>query len=71
MSERLFPPRKEIRAKLRELGMSHRQIDALIRPGWRDLIGESQAEIEEAQEAKEREQLEALRLLNNAAERLK
>ena len=51
MTERIIPPRRDVKAKLRELDMTHRQIDALLRLGWRGLVGETKAELIETQEA--------------------
>ena len=39
--------RKEVKLALRERGMSARQVDALLRGGWKALVGESKAEAEE------------------------
>lgn len=50
-----LPPRKEVKAALRELGLSARQVDAVLRHGWRGLVSESEAEAAEL-----REQLESL-----------
>ena len=49
------PERKAIKAALREGGMSNRQIDALLRDGYKRLVGETKAENLEL-----REQLEIL-----------
>ena len=55
MAEIELPPRKEVKAALRELGLSNRQVDAVLRHGWRGLVSESEAEAAEL-----REQLESL-----------
>lgn len=52
----LLPDRKDVKGALRAAGLSARQIDALLRHGWRGLVGETQAEAVEL-----REQLDALR----------
>ena len=44
MPEREIPERKAVKAALRDLGMSARQVDALLRGGWRSLVGETKAE---------------------------
>ena len=51
-----MPSRRDVKRVLRDLGLSHRQIDALLRDGWKSLVGESQAEAEEL-----RDQLAALK----------
>jgi hypothetical protein len=50
MTDRPIPERKHVKEKLRELGMTHRQIDGLLRAGWKNLVGETQAENEELHE---------------------
>ena len=50
-----IPERRAIKAALRELGMTNRQIDALLRDGYKRLVGETKAENLEL-----REQLEIL-----------
>ena len=52
----MLPARKDVKAALRQAGLSSRQVDALLRQGWRALVGETQAEAAEL-----REQLDALR----------
>jgi len=42
-----LPKRKEVKQKLRELGLSNRQIDAVLRGGWAALVGASEAEADE------------------------
>jgi hypothetical protein len=51
MSDREIPERREVKRVLRGLGMTSRQVDALIRNGWSALVGETQAENEELKEA--------------------
>ena len=53
---REIPERREVKKALRDLGMTSRQVDALLRDGWRSLVGETIAENEEL-----REQLIALK----------
>ena len=55
MNNREIPERKAIKSALRSLGMSNRQVDALLRDGYKKLIGETLAE-----NAELRESLEAL-----------
>lgn len=50
-----IPERKAVKKVLRELGMTNRQIDGLLRDGWKKLVGETTAE-----NAELREQLEIL-----------
>jgi DNA-binding transcriptional MerR regulator len=50
-----IPERKQIKKALRDLGLSNRQIDALLRDGYKTLIGATAAE-----NAELREQLEIL-----------
>lgn len=50
MAERDIPERRDVKAALRDLGMSARQVDALLRDGWKTLIGETQAENQELRE---------------------
>ncbi len=52
----MLPDRKVVKGALRQAGLSSRQVDALLRHGWRALVGETQAEAVEL-----REQLDALR----------
>lgn len=42
-----LPERRHVKAALRGLGLSNRQVDALLREGWRGLVGASQAETQE------------------------
>ncbi|MCC6172398.1 MAG: hypothetical protein IT481_10260 [Gammaproteobacteria bacterium] len=49
------PDRKAVKAALRAAGLSSRQIDALLRDGWRGLVGVKDAEVAEL-----RDQLDAL-----------
>ena len=49
--ERDFPPRRDVKAALRGLGLSVRQVDALLRDGWKALVGETRAEADELREA--------------------
>ena len=55
MADREIPERKAVKAALRGLGMSARQVDGLLRGGWAALVGATKAENEEL-----RDQLEAL-----------
>lgn len=41
------PDRKTVKAALRGAGLSSRQVDALLRGGWRALVGDVQAESDE------------------------
>lgn len=52
----MLPDRKDVKGALRQAGLSARQVDALLRHGWRALVGETEAEAIEL-----REQLDALR----------
>jgi hypothetical protein len=54
--DRPIPERKAVKTALRDLGMTSRQVDALLRDGWKTLVGETEAENEEL-----REQLAQLR----------
>jgi hypothetical protein len=45
-----IPERRDVKQALRDLGMSARQVDALLRSGWKSLVGETQAENEELKE---------------------
>lgn len=47
---RTVPPRKAVKAALRSAGLSARQVDALLRAGWRGLVGESAAEVDDLRE---------------------
>lgn len=55
-ADRAIPERKAVKAALRDLGMSARQVDALLRSGWRALVGETKAENDEL-----RDQLDQLK----------
>lgn len=48
--DRPIPERKAVKSALRSLGMSARQVDALLRDGWKSLIGATEAENEELRE---------------------
>ena len=48
--DRAIPERKLTKTALRDLGMSSRQVDALLRDGWKCLVGETQAENDELRE---------------------
>jgi hypothetical protein len=50
MPDREIPERKAVKAALRQTGMSARQVDALLRDGWKCLVGETQAENQELRE---------------------
>lgn len=50
MSDRTIPERRDVKRALRDLGLSSRQTDALLRDGWRALVGETQAEVDELRE---------------------
>jgi hypothetical protein len=52
-NSRDLPERKTVKAALKELGLSNRQVDSLLRNGWRALIGETEAELIELREAVE------------------
>ena len=47
MAERLMPERKRVKDALRALGLTARQTDALMRDGWKGLVGASKAEAAE------------------------
>ena len=49
--DREIPERKAVKAALRGLGLCKRQTDALLRDGWRGLVGETEAELLELREA--------------------
>lgn len=54
--ERTLPERRDVKLALQGrpvpgFKMSQRQIDALLRGGWRALVGESKAEADELREA--------------------
>lgn len=53
--DREIPERKAIKTALRELGLSVRQSDALLRGGYKLLVGETKAENQDL-----RDQLETL-----------
>jgi hypothetical protein len=42
-----LPERKRVKDALRAAGLSARQIDGLLRGGWKSLVGATQAESEE------------------------
>lgn len=48
--ERDLPERREVKRALRDAGLSTRQVDALLRAGWRGLVGEAEAEAAELRE---------------------
>jgi len=50
------PSRRDVERALRSAGLSHRQARKLLAAGWRDVVGEAQAEAEEL-----RAELEELR----------
>lgn len=54
MPDRILPARRDVKAALRAAGLSVRQTDALLRDGWRGLVGQSQAETDELRERFER-----------------
>jgi hypothetical protein len=56
MNDSNTPPRKDVKAALRSIGLSNRQVRALLERGWRGLVDESQAEADDL-----RDELEALR----------
>ena len=45
------PDRKAAKEALRKIGFSSRQVDALMKSGWRGLVGEKDAEIAELEDA--------------------
>ena len=47
MSDREIPPRKYIKDLLRSGGLSKRQVDALLKDGWRGLVGAAKSEAAE------------------------
>ena len=65
MADRWLPERKDVKTALRNLGMTHRQIDSLLRDGWKKLVGATEAENAELNEKIERlqENLSAKHLL--------
>ena len=48
--DRTIAERKELKAALREKGLSVRQADALLRGGYKLLVGETEAENQELRE---------------------
>lgn len=50
-SELELPKRKAIKRALRDCGLSDRQTDALLRDGWKSLVGATKAEADELREA--------------------
>ena len=50
MSDREIPERSELKSALRSTGLSSRQTDALLREGYKALIGETLAENAELRE---------------------
>ena len=52
--KRAMPPRADAKAGLKSVGYSCRQIDALLRKGWRGLVSEAEAELAEVLEAQEK-----------------
>ena len=50
MPDRDIPPRKAVKTALRQTGMSARQVDALLRDGWKCLVGATEAENQELRE---------------------
>ena len=48
--DRTVPERRAVKAALRNAGLSNRQVDALLRDGWRALVGEAEAEAAELRE---------------------
>ena len=47
MGGRDLPERRDVKRVLRDLGMTNRQVDALLRGGWAALVGEASAEADE------------------------
>ena len=47
MSGGSLPARKDVKAALRSLGLSNRQVRALLASGWKGLVSESEAEAAE------------------------
>ena len=45
-----LPERRAVKDALRAAGLSVRQVDALLRQGWRGLVGETEAETAELRE---------------------
>lgn len=54
MPDRLPIDRKAVKAALRAAGLSVRQVDALLRGGWRGLVGDAQADADGLAERLER-----------------
>ena len=52
-NDRALPERKRIKEALRGTGLSVRQVDALLRGGWRLLVGDTQAEADELRDTLE------------------
>ncbi|MEQ8207301.1 MAG: hypothetical protein RIA65_14105 [Woeseia sp.] len=50
MTDRPIPERKQVKAALRDTGLSNRQVSALLRNGWKSLVGETEAENQELKE---------------------
>jgi hypothetical protein len=50
LNDRTLPERRNVKAALRQAGLSHRQVDAVLRGGWAALVGETEAENAELQE---------------------
>jgi len=50
-TDRELPERRAVKQALRDLGMSKRQVDALLKDGWSGLVGETLAETDELREA--------------------
>jgi len=46
----MIPPRETVKQALREAGLSARQTRAILRGGWRELVGEAEAERDELRE---------------------
>jgi hypothetical protein len=51
LSDRTLPERRDVKDALRAAGLSNRQVDALLRAGWRGLVSESEAEAAELRDA--------------------
>lgn len=51
VDDRPVPERRAVKAALRAAGLSNRQVDALLRAGWKSLVGESEAENAELRDA--------------------
>jgi hypothetical protein len=49
-TDRAIPERRDVKSALRSLGMSNRQIDGLLRDGWKSLCSETEAENAELRE---------------------